>query len=80
MAKRLGVSPDAYVTAASATHAHLDAPILLARTRLEWARMLLAAARGRSRARDLLDPALTTVRELGLGNVERRAVEPLDSG
>jgi hypothetical protein len=52
---------------------------LLARTRLEWARMLLARRRPEDadRARDLLDPALATARELGLGNVERRAVELL---
>jgi tetratricopeptide (TPR) repeat protein len=73
---------DAYFTAASATHAHLGAPILLARTRLEWARMLLARRRPEDadRARDLLDPAVATARELGLGNVERRAVELLNSG
>jgi DNA-binding SARP family transcriptional activator/class 3 adenylate cyclase/tetratricopeptide (TPR) repeat protein len=73
---------DAYFTAAAAIHARLGAPILLARTRLEWARMLLARRRPEDaeRAHDLLEQAVTTARELGLGNVERRAVELLTSG
>ena len=62
-------------TAAAATHERIDAPTWLARTRLEWARMLLdrRGAGDAERARELLAQALTTARELGLGNVERRA-------
>ncbi|MGH9038353.1 MAG: ATP-binding protein [Acidimicrobiia bacterium] len=61
---------------AAALHERTRAPTWLARTRLEWARMLLARRQpgGAERARDLLDQALTTARDLGLGNVERRAV------
>ena len=66
---------DAGFAAAEATHERIGAPAWLARTRLEWARMLFA--RGQpgdpERARELLDQALATARDLGLGNVERRA-------
>jgi hypothetical protein len=62
--------------AAHATHEALAAPAWLARTRLEWARMLLT--RGRSvdagPARDLLQQALDIARNLGLGSVERQAL------
>jgi tetratricopeptide (TPR) repeat protein len=68
--------------AAAATHERLAAPILLARTRLEWARMLLTRRESgdAERARDLLGQALATARDLGLANVERRAVELRRSG
>jgi hypothetical protein len=50
---------------------------MLAHTYLEWARMLLR--RGQpgdiERARELLGQAVTTARELGLANIERRVVE-----
>jgi hypothetical protein len=51
----------------------------LARTRYEWAAMLSRRDEpgDAERARDLLDHALTTARELGLASVERRAVELL---
>lgn len=64
-----------FATAAS-THERIGALAWLARTRLEWARMLLARRQpgDAARARDLLGQALATARELGLGNVERRAV------
>jgi tetratricopeptide (TPR) repeat protein len=64
---------------AEATDERISAPTWLARTRLEWARMLLARRRpgDPDRARELLGEALATARELGLGNVERRAVELL---
>jgi hypothetical protein len=67
---------DAYFVAAAATHDRIKAPAWLARTRLEWARMLLAQGQpgGAERARDFLGQALATARELGLANVERRAV------
>ena len=57
-------------------HERLGAPAWLARTRLEWARMLLArrALGDADRARKLLGQALTTARDLGLANMERRAV------
>jgi hypothetical protein len=61
--------------AAAATHERIQAPIWLARTRLEWARMLL----GRSKvgdveqASELLRQALATAREVGLANIERQA-------
>jgi hypothetical protein len=62
--------------AASATHTRIDAPCWLARTRLEWARMLIArdAEGDAGRARDLLGQALHTAHELGLGTVERRSL------
>jgi class 3 adenylate cyclase/tetratricopeptide (TPR) repeat protein len=65
--------------AAAATHAHIGAPAWLARTRLEWARMLLARAGAgdAQRARERLDQALATARHLGLAGVEQRAVSLL---
>lgn len=68
---------EAHFSAAEATHELIGAPAWLARTRLEWARMLLTRREpgDAERARDLLDQALTTARELGLANLERRAVE-----
>jgi class 3 adenylate cyclase len=65
--------------AAEATHDRIGAPIWLARTRLEWARMLVSR-RGpgdAERARGLLDQALATATELGLGWVEREARQVL---
>jgi class 3 adenylate cyclase len=67
---------EAYFAAAAVTHDRINAPAWLARTRLEWARMLLAQGQpgGAERARDFLGQALATARELGLAKVERRAV------
>ncbi|MGH9035097.1 MAG: ATP-binding protein, partial [Acidimicrobiia bacterium] len=67
--------------AAAATHERIGAATWLARTRLEWARMLLARAEpgDAERAHDLLRQALATARELGLANVERQAVELLQA-
>jgi hypothetical protein len=64
---------------AAATHARIGAPTWLARTRLEWARMLINRAQpgDAERAREFLGQALETARELGLANVERRAVQLL---
>ena len=61
---------------AAAIHQRLEAPVWLAWTRLEWARMLMArrAPDDAERAFELLRQALATARELGLVNVERRAV------
>ena len=73
---------DSYFSDASTIHTRLDAPIWLARTRLAWARML--NTRGEpgdaERARELLDLVLISARELGLANIERRAVELRRSG
>jgi tetratricopeptide (TPR) repeat protein len=67
---------ETWFAAAAATHERVGAPHWLARTRLERARMLLArrAAGDAEQARELLGRALATARELGLGNLERRAV------
>jgi DNA-binding SARP family transcriptional activator len=67
--------------AAHASHEALAAPTWLARTRLEWARMLLTRRQpgDTDRAKELLGQALATARELGLATVERRAVELLAS-
>ena len=64
---------------AAATHGCIPAPNWLARTRLEWARMLILRNRSgdAERARLLLDQALSTARALGLANIERRAVQLL---
>ena len=61
--------------AAAALHESLGAPIWLARTRLEWAQLLLTrrAPGDAERAGELLDQALATSRELGLGAIEHRA-------
>ena len=68
--------------AAEATHERVNAPAWVARTRMEWAAMLLGRADGATaadaeRARDLLGKALTTARQLALPNVERRIVQLL---
>jgi hypothetical protein len=67
---------DAHFAGAEGMHRRMGAPIWLARTRLEWARMLLARRHtgDAERARQLLDQALTTARDLGLANIERQAV------
>ena len=67
---------------AAATHERIGAPIWLARTRLEWARMLLARndPGDADRSRELLAQAFDSARELGLANIERRAVGLLHDG
>jgi tetratricopeptide (TPR) repeat protein len=64
-----------YFAAAERSHAALRAPTWLARTRLEWARMLLTRRQpgDADRARELLGQALSAARELGLAKVERDA-------
>jgi len=61
---------------AVALHERLAAPAWLARTRLEWARMLLTRREpgDTHRARELLQQALSSARELGLATIERRTV------
>jgi hypothetical protein len=70
---------DAEFAAAAATHDRIRAPIWLARTRMEWARMLLAQAESKDveRAHDLLGQALATASVLGLAMIERDATELL---
>jgi hypothetical protein len=83
LARTIGDWPEAeaYFAAAAATHERMGAPAWLARTRLEWARMLLT--RGEpgdgERAHDLLSQALAPARELGLASIERDAVSLLSS-
>jgi class 3 adenylate cyclase/tetratricopeptide (TPR) repeat protein len=71
---------DGYFHSAALFHERLAAPTRLARTRLEWARMLLSRgdSRDAERAAEFLQHALTTARELGLGNVERHATALLN--
>jgi hypothetical protein len=70
---------DASFAAAAATHERIGAPTWLARTRLEWARMLLTRAEpgDGDRAHELLWQALATAQELGLSSVERDAASLL---
>ena len=72
---------EVHFAAAAADHERIEAPAWLARTRLEWARMLITRAdpKDGERAHHLLRQALATARELGLASVERRAVELLSS-
>jgi hypothetical protein len=62
---------------AAATHERIGAPAWLARTRVEWARMLLTRAEpgDTEQAHGLLAQALATARDRGLTNIERRAGE-----
>ena len=64
---------------AAATHERIGAPTWLARTRVEWARMLLTRAKpgDTEQAHHLLHQARATARDRGLTNIERRAVELL---
>jgi tetratricopeptide (TPR) repeat protein len=66
----------AHFSAGETTYRRMRAPAWLARTHLEWARMLLNRNEpgDAGQARQRLGQALETARELGLGNVERRAV------
>jgi hypothetical protein len=70
---------EARFAVAAATHERVGAPTWLARTRCEWAAVLLrrGGPGDAGRARDLLDRALATSRELGLASVERRVVQLL---
>ena len=64
---------------AATTHEHMGAPTWLARTRLEWARCLLAAGPHRDEAVALLEPARATASDLGMAVVGRRAAAGLDA-
>jgi predicted ATPase/class 3 adenylate cyclase len=66
---------EARFAAAAATHQRIQAPTWLARTRLERARLLLTRHQpgDLERARELLGQAIAAARELGLGNLERKA-------
>jgi tetratricopeptide (TPR) repeat protein len=60
---------------ATAVHERIDAPIELARTQVDWARMLASRAQpgDADRARALLHPALATASNLGLATIQRQA-------
>jgi hypothetical protein len=70
---------EAEFAVAAAIHDRVRAPIWLARTQLEWARMLFARAEPKDleRAHDLLTQAWTTAREFGLARLEQEATELL---
>jgi tetratricopeptide (TPR) repeat protein len=65
---------EGHFQAAADRQLRLGTPAWLAHTRYEWARMLLArrASGDMEQAREMLGQALSTARDLGLGNVERR--------
>jgi DNA-binding SARP family transcriptional activator/class 3 adenylate cyclase len=67
-------------TDAEALHRRIGAPTWLARTRLEWARMLLVQGKRNQvkHARQLLDDALYAARGFGLTSVEAQAAELLE--
>jgi hypothetical protein len=67
---------EARFSAAAATHERIGAPGNLARTRLEWARMLLTRAEpgDADRAGELLRRALATAREFRMELIERETV------
>ena len=69
-------------TGAAATHERIGAPNWLARTRFEWARMLIARGEpgDAEQATHLLGQALSTARERGLANIDRRTVQLLSPG
>jgi hypothetical protein len=67
---------EARFAGADEMHCRIGAPTWLARTRLEWARMLLTRRQpgDTDRTRELLGQALASARQLGLAKVERDAV------
>jgi hypothetical protein len=68
---------EARFAAAAATQQRVGARGWLARTRLEWARMLLARSEpgDEGRARELLSQALAAASEIGLAAIERDAAD-----
>jgi len=64
----------AHFALAARVHEKIGAPTLLARTRLEWAHMLLGRVGGAeaTHARTLLGDVLMVARDLGLASIERR--------
>ncbi len=73
-------SADVRFAAAETTHERIGAPAWLARTRLEWARMLRQRADpgDGDRSRKLLGQALESARTMSLVAVERQAVALLE--
>jgi class 3 adenylate cyclase len=71
---------EARFAAASATHLRIGAPTWDARTRLEWASLLITRgdAADAERACELLGQAQATAQQLGLRTVERRAATLLE--
>jgi hypothetical protein len=71
---------DVHFSDAETLAQRMAAPTWLARTRLEWAFMLLGRRQpgDAERARDLLGRALAAAAELGLGGIERRAAARRD--
>lgn len=73
-----------HLASAAEVHERIRAPVFLARTRLDWAEMLLArdavGDRDRERARALLGEALAGARERGATALERRAEAVLRAG
>jgi tetratricopeptide (TPR) repeat protein len=76
---RFDEAEDAFAQAA-AIHEHIGAPILLAGTRLEWARLLCRRDEhdDRSRACELANAAHTAAVDLGAGSIARHTHELLD--
>jgi hypothetical protein len=69
---------DAFFAEANACHERMQAPVFLARTQVDWARMLLDRGEGDSaKVRALLTGAAGIAREVGLAPVERRATQQL---
>ena len=68
---------DVWFAEAAAMEERAGSVACLARTRLDWARMLLrrAGPSDEDRATILLDQALATATSVGLGTVERRVRE-----
>ncbi len=66
---------ESHFAEATELNERLQAPFHLARTQLEWARMLVERAKpgDRDRARDLLERARSTANRYGCAQVERRA-------
>jgi DNA-binding SARP family transcriptional activator/tetratricopeptide (TPR) repeat protein len=73
-ADRLDEADDAFAEAA-AVHQRIDAPIELARTRVDWAHVLMMRGRrgDHDQAREQLGLALSTAENLGLATIKRRA-------
>ena len=73
-AGRLDEADEALAQAASA-HQRIDAPIELARTRVDWACVLMMRGRrgDHDRAREQVGLALSTAETLGLATIKRRA-------
>lgn len=62
---------------AAQEHERMGAPVWLARTRLDLARLLVERGDEASDARELLEQALGTARDLGAGGIERQSTAVL---